>query len=113
MVDYNDIQLDLVFSALGDPNRRAILTQLQKGPVRLSDLQTPSSMSLTAVSKHIRVLEKAGLVLREKRGREQICGLDIKALKQAGTWIGDQQRFWENRFERLDDYLQMKKEEET
>lgn len=110
MVQYSPDQLDAVFSALGDATRRAILAQLAEGEARVSDLATPHRMSLPAVSKHLRVLEEAGLVRKEKDGRVVRCSLDAGPLKGAADWVEQYRRFWDEQFDRLADYLDGKKD---
>jgi len=112
MVDYEKINLDLVFAALGDPNRRAILARLKEGEAKISDLPISNSMSLTGVTKHIRVLEKAGLVSHEKRGRERYCKLEAKVLQEASSWIDGYREFWGDKLDHLDLYLKAKQETE-
>ena len=97
--------LDLTFSALGDGTRRAILSQLKQGEVRLSDLAEPFEMSQTAVSKHVRVLSDAGLLIIEKRGRSRHCRLNADAMKQASDWMLDYQAFWGHQFDNLASHL--------
>ncbi|MCG8493512.1 MAG: metalloregulator ArsR/SmtB family transcription factor [Sneathiellales bacterium] len=110
MVDYKDVNLDLVFAALGDPNRRAILARLKEGEAKISDLPISNTMSLTGVTKHIRVLEKAGLVSHEKRGRERYCKLEADVLREAGTWIESYREFWGDQLDQLDLYLKSTQE---
>lgn len=105
MVQYSPDQLDAVFSALGDATRRAILAQLAEGEARVSDLATPHRMSLPAVSKHLKVLEHAGLIARSREAQWRPCRLQPKALKDVDKWLARYRRFWEERFDRLDDYL--------
>ncbi len=106
MVKYQSSSLDAVFSALGDPTRRAILAQLAQGESRVTDLAAPYSMSLPAVSKHLKVLEEAGLVAREKDGRVIRCRLDPQPLQGAADWIGQYQRFWEAQFDALGAFIE-------
>jgi DNA-binding transcriptional ArsR family regulator len=98
--------LDLVFKALGDPTRRKLLARLAKGPAMVTDLARPFGMSLPAVGKHIRVLEKAGLVKRTVTGRVHRCALNARPLKNAGDWLQHYQRFWDETLDSLDAYLQ-------
>jgi DNA-binding transcriptional ArsR family regulator len=86
--------LDRIFAALGDETRRAILARLMDGEVRLSDLAQPFTMSQTAVSKHVRVLSGAGLLVVEKRGRTRHCRLNAQAMKGASEWLAEYQSFW-------------------
>lgn len=105
MVKYQPAELDSVFSALGDATRRGILAQLAEGESRVSDLAAPYRMSLPAISKHLHVLERAGLVRKAKDGRVVRCALAPEALKDAADWIAQYRRFWEARLDALADYL--------
>ncbi len=105
MVKYQTETLDAVFSALGDPTRRGILAQLAKGEARVTDLAVPYRMSLPAVSKHLRVLEEAGLVKKEKEGRVIRCSFNPEPLKDAAAWITQYRQFWEERLDALAEYL--------
>ena len=98
-------RLDAVYSALGDGTRRAILARLADGESTVGDLAEPFAVSRPAISKHLRVLEKAGLVRRTKEGRVSRCRLDAKPLAAASDWLEHYRRLWEQRFDRLDDYL--------
>ena len=106
MVKYQTDGLDAVFSALGDPTRRAILARLALGETSVGELAAPHAMSLPAVSKHLRVLEAAGLVRREKQGRVIRCSLEAAPLEAAADWIAEYRRFWEAQLDALADYLQ-------
>ncbi len=97
--------LDSTFAALSDGTRRAILGQLMQGEARLSDLAEPFSMSQTAVSKHVRVLSDAGLVVVEKRGRIRHCRLKAEPMKLATEWLIDYQAFWTHQFDNLAQHL--------
>jgi len=94
------------FSALGDPTRRAILARLALGETSVTELAEPFEMSMPAVSKHLRVLERAGLIERSREAQFRPCKLKPEPLKQAWGWIGDYRQFWEESFDRLDAYLQ-------
>lgn len=99
--------LDTTFGALADPTRRAILARLaREGETPVSDLAQPFAMSLPAISKHIRVLEQAGLVVREKRGRTYYCRLMPAPLREADEWIGFYRRFWTAKLDSLEAYLE-------
>jgi DNA-binding transcriptional ArsR family regulator len=98
-------QLSSTFSALADPTRRAILTKLSKGDRSVSDLAEPFDMSLPAISKHLKVLEKAGLIQRSRDAQYRPCKLNAKPLREAAKWVEQYRQFWEERFNRLDDYL--------
>jgi DNA-binding transcriptional ArsR family regulator len=97
--------LDETFTALGDPTRRAILTALATGPQPVGALAAPLPMSLVAVSKHISVLERAGLVRRTRSGRQQICALTAGPLRQAAAWLDTYREFWTTRIDALERYL--------
>ncbi len=105
MVKYNSIRLDRTFAALADPTRRGILAELSRGDCCVTDLAKPYRMSLPAVSKHLRVLENAGLVRRRRNGRVHRLRLEAQPMKQAQEWIEEYRRFWEERLDRLDEYL--------
>ncbi|HUA36934.1 MAG TPA: metalloregulator ArsR/SmtB family transcription factor [Candidatus Sulfopaludibacter sp.] len=98
--------LDRTFGALADPTRRRILEHLAGGDRCVTDLARPYRMSLPAVSKHLRVLENAGLVRRKRDGRVHRLKLEAKPMQQAQAWIEEYRRFWEASFDRLDEYLQ-------
>ena len=101
MVKYNDEQLDQIFRALADPTRRAIMQRLIQGDALVTDLARPFDMSLPAITKHLNVLESAGLLIREKRGRERHCSLNAEPLQQASGWIEVYRQFWEQRLDKL------------
>ncbi len=97
--------LDGVFHALSDPTRRAVLQRLTRGTATVTELAAPFRTSLPAVSKHLRVLERAGLLRREVRGREHHCTLDARALEGAAEWIAFYRRFWTARLDALEALL--------
>jgi DNA-binding transcriptional ArsR family regulator len=97
--------LDRTFSALADPTRRAILGRLAEGEASVGELAAPFSMSLPAVSKHLKVLERAGLITRGRRAQWRPCRLEPAPLKEASDWLEEYRRCWEERLDRLDDYL--------
>jgi DNA-binding transcriptional ArsR family regulator len=97
--------LDRTFAALADPTRRRILQDLAGGDHCVTDLARPYSMSLPAVSKHLRVLERAGLIQRRRCGRVHSLKLQAEPMKQAAGWIEEYRRFWEGSLDRLDEYL--------
>jgi len=101
--------LDRTLGAIADPTRRAILARLARGEARVTDLAEPFELSLNAVSKHLRVLERAGLLRREVRGREHLLSLEARPLREAAEWISAYQAFWENRLDALDAFLRRKK----
>ena len=106
MVKYNSHDLDAVFSALGDPTRRAIMARLALGVIRVTDLAAPFRMSLPAVSKHLRVLERAGLVAKERDGKSIRCSLKTVSLQGAADWVDQYRHFWEEQFDQLAHYLE-------
>ena len=97
--------LSLTFSALADPTRRAILARLAAGESSVKNLAKPFRMSLPAISKHLKVLERSGLITRSREAQWRPCRLQAKPMKEAVDWLGDYKRFWEESFDRLDDYL--------
>ncbi len=97
--------LDRTFAALADPTRRALLSQLRTGAATVSELAAPFDLSLAAISKHLRVLEGAGLLQREVRGREHHCSLDATPLAAAADFTTEYVRFWEDRLDSLETYL--------
>ena len=94
------------FAALADPTRRAILARLALGETSVTDLAEPFAMSMPAVSKHLRVLERAGLIARGREAQWRPCKLKAEPLRQAAGWLDEYRRFWEESFDRLDEYLQ-------
>src|SRR5471032_2471178 len=101
----NPDQLSSVFSALADPTRRAILARLIEGHASVNELAEPFDISLPAVSKHLKVLERAGLISRGREAQWRPCKLEPEPLKEVDAWIGGYRRMWEARFDRLDAYL--------
>lgn len=99
-------RLTATFHALADPTRRAILARLASGETSVTELAAPFSMSMPAVSKHLKVLERAGLVARGKEAQWRPCRLEVAPLREADEWIEQYRRMWEERFDRLDAYLQ-------
>jgi DNA-binding transcriptional ArsR family regulator len=97
--------LDLAFAALADPTRRRIVARLACGSARVSDLATPFDMSLNAVSKHLKVLERAGLVHRQRRGREHFLRLRAAPLREVTAWTSKYERFWSERLDALGQFL--------
>ena len=98
-------QLSLVFGALADPTRRAILTRLAEGEATVAQLAAPFSVSQPAISKHLKVLEHAGLVSRTRRATARLSRLEAGPLREVTTWLARYQRFWDESYERLDDVL--------
>ena len=105
MVEYDSHTLDTIFHALGDTTRRAMLGELAAGERTVGELAKPFAMSLAAASKHIKVLEAAGLVRRDIRGRTHVCSLDPVPLMRADQWIGIYRRFWTDRLDVLEKIL--------
>jgi DNA-binding transcriptional ArsR family regulator len=98
-------RLSATFAALADPTRRAILARLTLGETSVTELAAPFAMSLPAVSKHLKVLEHAGLIRRGREAQWRPCRIEIAALKEVDSWLDRYRAFWEQRFDRLDDYL--------
>jgi DNA-binding transcriptional ArsR family regulator len=97
--------LSAKFAALADPTRRAILARLAQGNANVTDLAEPFDMSLPAVSKHIKVLEQAGLISRSREAQRRPCKLEPRALKSLDDWLEEYRRLWEDRLDRLEDFL--------
>src|SRR6185436_14083852 len=106
MVKYLAGNLDRTFAALADPTRRRILAHLARGDKCVTHLAKPHAMSLPAVSKHLRVLEKAGLLRRRRYGRVHEMQLDAKPLQEAARWVDEYRRFWQGSLNRLAEYLE-------
>jgi len=104
MVDKND-ELSRLFQALADPTRRAMLRRLAAGPCTVGELGEPFAISLAAVSKHVKALERAGLISREVQGREHHCRLDARALEDAHEWLAFYERFWTARLDALEELV--------
>ncbi len=104
--------LDLAFAALSDPTRRRIIQRLTRGRTRVTDLALPFDMSLNAVSKHIKVLERSGLVRREKLGREHFLELRAKPMRDVARWISRYERFWNTKLDSLEEFLANQPDEE-
>jgi DNA-binding transcriptional ArsR family regulator len=99
------MSLDAAFGALADPTRRAILARLALGETNVTDLAKPFAMSLPAVSKHLKVLERAGLITRGREAQWRPCRIAPRALKDIDDWLTHYRRFYDESFDRLDDYL--------
>jgi DNA-binding transcriptional ArsR family regulator len=99
-------RLDATFAALADPTRRAILARLATGEASVTDLAQPFAMSQPAISKHLKVLERAGLISRSRDAQRRPCRLQPERLKTIAEWVGSYRQFWEASFDRLDDYLE-------
>jgi DNA-binding transcriptional ArsR family regulator len=107
-------QISVTFSALADPTRRAILARLASGEASVTELAEPFSMSMPAISKHLKVLEKAGLIARGREAQWRPCRLEPGPLKDVSAWLDRYRRFWEGSLDRLDEYLKtLQAEEET
>ncbi|WP_342619368.1 metalloregulator ArsR/SmtB family transcription factor [Rhodoferax sp. GW822-FHT02A01] len=98
--------LSTTFAALADPTRRAILARLSQGEASVSDLSKPFSMSAPAVTKHLKVLQRAGLISQSRQAQWRPCKLQAKPLMEAADWVAQYRQHWEERLDRLEDYLQ-------
>jgi DNA-binding transcriptional ArsR family regulator len=107
------MSLDSAFAALSDPTRRAILARLALGETSVTELAAPFDMSLPAVSKHLKVLERAGLISRGREAQWRPCRIEPRALKDIDDWLVHYRRFYEESFDRLDDYLKTLKAEDS
>lgn len=105
MVNNAAAQLDQTFSALSDPTRRAIVQRLARGPATVKELASPFKVSAPAISKHLRVLERAGLMRREVDGRVHHCSLHTQPIKQAVSWMEQQRGLWESLLDSLEAYV--------
>ena len=99
-------QLNVIFSALSDPTRRAMLARLASGDASVQELAVPFEMSLPGISKHLKVLEGAGLISRSRVAQQRPCKLQAAPLREVEDWMEHYRRFWDESFDRLDDYLQ-------
>jgi DNA-binding transcriptional ArsR family regulator len=99
-------QLSVTFAALADPTRRAILARLSSGEASVTELAKPFDLSLPGISKHLKVLQRAGLITQSRNAQWRPCRLEPARLKEASEWVGEYQRFWDDSFQRLDDVLQ-------
>jgi DNA-binding transcriptional ArsR family regulator len=104
--ELSERDLDRAFGALSDPTRRAILARLAEGDAGVLDVAAPFPMSQPAVTKHLNVLEEAGLISRHRHARQRLCHLEPVRLKQLSDWVGSYREFWEESFERLDELLE-------
>ena len=98
-------RLDATFAALADPTRRAILARLASGETSVTELAAPFKMTMPAVSKHLKVLERAGLITRGREAQWRPCRLEADPLKDVADWVGEYREHWEQRFDRLEQYL--------
>jgi DNA-binding transcriptional ArsR family regulator len=112
MVQHVTDQLSTTFAALADPTRRAILARLAQGECSVTELAEPFDMSMPAVSKHLRVLERAGLIVRGRQAQWRPCRIEAGPLKDVADWTERYRHIWEERFDRLDKYLQRMKAKE-
>src|SRR5438876_6989874 len=106
-------RLSATFAALADPTRRAILARLVTGEASVTQLAEPFDMSMPAISKHLKVLERAGLIARGREAQWRPCRIEAKPLKQAADWISHYERFWTESLDRLDDYLKKLKKQNS
>jgi DNA-binding transcriptional ArsR family regulator len=108
MVTFSQHRLDRTFAALADPTRRAILARLAKGDATVKEVASPFPVSRPAISKHLRVLEAAGLVVRTKDGRVSRCTLDARPMRDAAEWVERYRTYWEGQLDALARYLERK-----
>lgn len=106
----NNLPVEATFLAIADPTRRAILDRLRQGPARVTDVAAPFAMSLAAVSKHVKVLERAGLVRRARNGREHTLALEAAPLREVARWTARYQELWTERLDRLEAYFARRKD---
>jgi DNA-binding transcriptional ArsR family regulator len=107
-------KLSVTFAALADPTRRAILARLAGGEASVTELAKPFDLSLPGVSKHLKVLQRAGLITQGRNAQWRPCRLEAPRLKEVADWVGEYRRFWDESFERLDEFLeQLKKEKKS
>jgi DNA-binding transcriptional ArsR family regulator len=99
-------QLSTTFAALADPTRRAILARLARGEATVTELAEPFALSLPAISKHLKVLQHAGLVTQGRKAQWRPCRLEAAPLREVAAWMEEYRQFWDESFDRLDDYLQ-------
>lgn len=104
-MNQHEVKLNLTFTALSDPTRRAILAKLSRGEATVQELSKPFEMSAPAISKHLNVLEKAGLITRGREAQWRPCRIQPEALQVASDWIEESRKVWEASFDRLDEYL--------
>ena len=108
MVEYIQESLNRVFSAVADPTRRAILRSLANNPATITEIAKPFPVSLNAISKHVMVLERAGLIRREIQGREHLCTLEPRPFRDATAWLDHYRQFWDVRLDALEVYVARK-----
>ena len=105
-------QLSTTFAALADPTRRAILSRLSLGETSVSELAKPFEMTLPAITKHLKVLQRAGLVTQGRQAQWRPCRLEAKPLKEVADWVESYRKFWDESFDRLEEYLQELRDQE-
>jgi len=110
MVESDSLELDVIFQALADPTRRGMLASLALGEKSVGELASPYAISFAGASKHVKVLETAGLVARRKAGRKQICSLRAEPLAEAERWLRQWEKFWTGRLDRLQALVESEKE---
>ena len=113
LIGYTQSQLDATFAALADPTRRAILARLASGEASVTELAGPFAMTQPAISKHLKVLERAGLISRGRDAQRRPCRLEAKRLAEANRWLENYRQFWEGSFARLDTLLDELKHNNT
>jgi DNA-binding transcriptional ArsR family regulator len=106
-------RLTLTFNALSDPTRRAILAKLSRGEATVQELSKPFEISAPAITKHLKVLEKAGLISRGREAQWRPCRIEADALKEVADWVSDYKKIWEESFDRLDAYLKTMTQKST
>jgi DNA-binding transcriptional ArsR family regulator len=108
-----EVELDRVFGALADPTRRAILTRLAEGEATVAQLTVPFTVSQPAISRHLKVLERAGLISRTRRATARLSHLEAEPMKEAAVWLAGYREYWEESYERLDELLETLQRTET
>jgi len=108
----DDDRLSQTFAALANPTRRAILARLAEGEATVNELAEPFDISLPAISKHIKVLERAGLITQRQKAQYRPCTIDVSPLKEVSKWTEQYRHIWEARFDRMDDYINQLKNKE-
>lgn len=112
MTAHSSEQLDAIFAALADPTRRAILSRLVQGEATVTELAAPFAMSLPAISKHLKVLERAGLISRGREAQWRPCRIEAAPLKEVADWVEGYRALWDARFDRLDAFLRRPQQED-
>ncbi len=106
MIRSDEDQLSLTFAALANATRRAIITRLAQGEATVNELAKPFNMSLPAISKHIKVLERAGLIVQGQKAQYRPCTIEVAPLKEVSNWTDQYRHIWEERFDKMDNYIQ-------